>query len=292
MKQICRMTGALALLVCTAVLAQSTLPVWPGAVPGPAHAAYPERTVRDTPLGTVVFDVTTPTLTAYLPDRAHATGTGIIVAPGGACLALTMDLEGATVARWLQRRGIAAFVLKYRLQRKQQQGIPADLDLGRACRDGMADGIQAVKRVRQNAAAWGLSPHRIGVLGFSAGAMVASGALLQADTAARPDFAALIYGAPFGKMPPVPESLPPIFMAWAQDDDQARVAAARFYDALLAAGQRPEAHIYADGGHGFGLRRQGTSSDRWIDAFQGWLQARGLLRRAAPASAAKGDEGT
>ncbi|HEV2539659.1 MAG TPA: alpha/beta hydrolase [Frateuria sp.] len=277
-----RITAALALLACAAAQAQSTLPVWPGAVPGPPHATYPERTVADTPLGTVVFDVTTPTLTAYLPDPAHATGTGVIVAPGGACLALAMDLEGTGVARWLQRQGIAAFVLKYRIQRKQQQGIPADLDLGKACREGMADGIQAVRRVRQNAAVWGLSAHRIGILGFSAGAMIASGALLQADAAARPDFAALIYGAPFGTLPSIPGSLPPVFMAWAQDDDQARAAASRFYEALLAAGQRPEAHIYASGGHGFGLRRQGTSSDHWTDAFQGWMQAQGLLRRAAP----------
>jgi acetyl esterase/lipase len=282
-RSIRRLAGALALLACAAAQAQSTLPVWPGAVPGPPHEAYPERTVADTPLGTVVFDVTTPTLTAYLPDPAHATGTGIIVAPGGACLALTMDLEGTSVARWLQRHGIAAFVLKYRLQRKLQQGIPADLDLRQACREGMADGIEAVRRVRQNAAAWGLSPHRIGFLGFSAGAMVASGALLQADAAARPDFAALIYGAPFGTLPSVPRTLPPVFMAWAQDDDQARVAASRFYDALLAAGQRPEAHIYASGGHGFGLRRQGTSSDHWIDALQEWMQAQGFLRRGPPA---------
>ena len=279
-------TGALALLVCASVHAQSTLPLWPGAVPGAPHAAYPERVIRDTPLGTVVLDVTTPTLTAYLPDPAHATGTGIIVAPGGACLALAMDLEGTSVARWLQQQGIAAFVLKYRVQRKQQEGIPADLDMARACRNGMADGIQAVKRVRQNAAAWGVSPHRVGVLGFSAGAMIASGALLQADATARPDFAALVYGAPFGSLPAVPGSLPPVFMAWAQDDDQARTAAVRFYDALLAADQRPEAHIYASGGHGFGLRRQGTSSDHWIEAFQGWLQAQGLLRRAAPATPA------
>ena len=277
-----RLTGTALLLWGLAAHAQDTLPVWPGAVPGTSHPSYPERTVRNTPLGTVVFDVTTPTLTAYLPDRAHATGTGVIVAPGGACLALTMDLEGASVARWLQRQGVAAFVLKYRLQRKQQEGIPADLDLSKACRNGMADGIEAVKRVRQNAAVWGLSTHRIGIVGFSAGAMVASGTLLQADASARPDFAALIYGAPFGPMPAIPGHLPPIFMAWAQDDDQARVVAARFYDALLAAGARPEAHIYASGGHGFGLRRQGTSSDHWSDALQGWLQAQGWLRPVAP----------
>lgn len=282
-RSICCITGTLALLACVAAHAQQvTLPVWPGAVPALPHEAYPERTVTGTPLGTVVLDVTRPTLTAYLPDPARATGTGVIVAPGGACLALAMDLEGTSVARWLQGQGIAAFVLKYRTQRKQQEGIPADLDMDRACRDGMADGIQAVKRVREKARAWGLSPRRIGFLGFSAGAMVASGALLQADAAARPDFVALIYGAPFGAMPAIPKNLPPVFMAWAQDDDQARAAAARFYDALLSAGQRPEAHIYANGGHGFGLRRQGTSSDQWSDSLRAWMKAQGFLGRGAP----------
>lgn len=274
--------SSLALLFCTASHAQDTLPLWPRAMPGSPAPAYPERTVRDTPLGTVVLDVTTPTLTTYLPDPARATGTGIVIAPGGACLALAMDLEGTSVARWLQSQGIAAFVLKYRTQRKQQDGIPPDLDMDRACRNGMADGIEAIKRVRRNAAAWGVSAHRVGFVGFSAGAMVASGALLQADATARPDFVALIYGAPFGAMPALRKPLPPVFMTWAQDDDQAGAAAARFYQALLAAGQRPEVHIYATGGHGFGLRRQGTSSDYWIDAFHGWLQAQGYLRRATP----------
>src|SRR4051812_10797586 len=244
--------------------------VWPGVAPGSEGRRQKERTVENTPLGTVVFDVVTPTLTPYLPDSTKATGTGVIIAPGGAFVALTMDLEGATVARWLQQRGIAAFVLKYRIVEKKQEGIP-EMDMDTAGRYGIADGVQALKVVRAHAAAWGVSPNRIGMLGFSAGAMVTSGALLQPDSSARPNLAALIYGAPFGRMPPIPAKLPPIFMAWAQDDPVALEPVLRFRDALIATGHKPDLHAFKSGGHGFGLREKGTSSGHWVDEFYHWV---------------------
>jgi acetyl esterase/lipase len=256
-----------------------TLKLWPGAAPGSEHWTQQEQVEKNTPLGTVIINVVTPTLTAYLPERAKATGTGVVIAPGGAFVALAVDREGNELARWLQSRGIAAFVLKYRLKEKHQDGIPADLDMDQAGRYGIADGIQAIKLLRQHALALGLAPERIGIIGFSAGAMVASGSLLQTDAAARPAFAALIYGAPFGKMPAVPAQLPPVFMAWAQDDPVALDAVTRFYDVLKAAGDKPEAHIFSAGGHGFGMHRQGTSSDHWVDAYYAWLEAQGLTRR-------------
>jgi acetyl esterase/lipase len=219
----------------------------------------------------VVFNVVTPTLTAYLPERPKG---------GGAFVALAIDLEGHDVARWLQDKGIAAFVLKYRIMEKRQEGIPA-LNMDEAGKYGIADGIQAVKVVRQHAAEWGISPDRVGFMGFSAGAMVASGALLQQDAAARPSFAAPIYGGPFGVMPAIPTKLPPIFLAWAQDDSLAVDAVMKFYDSLKSAGYKPEAHIFSAGGHGFGMRKQGTSSDHWIDEFYYWLDGQGFTRTAA-----------
>ncbi len=218
----------------------------------------------------------TPTLTLFLPEKSKATGTGIIVAPGGACIALAIDLEANQVARWLQERGIAAFVLKYRLQEKKGEGIPPDLNMDEACKYGIADGIQAMKVVRQHAADWGVSPDRIGFMGFSAGAMVTSGVLLQADAAARPAFAAPIYGGPFGVMPTIPANLPPIFMAWAEDDELAQQPLVKFYEALRAAGNKPEIHVYSAGGHGFGMRKQRTTSDHWIEEFYWWMQAKGF----------------
>lgn len=277
-----RMAGAIAFtfLIASSACSQ-TLNIWPGVAPGSENWTWKEKIVDNTSLGTVVFNVVTPTLTVYLPEKTKATGTGVIIAPGGAFVALAIDLEGNNVARWLQSKGIAAFVLKYRIIEKRQEGIPADLNMDEAGKYGISDGIQAVKVVRQHAAEWGISPDRVGFMGFSAGAMVASAALLQQDGAARPNFAAPIYGAPFGVMPAIPAKLPPIFLAWAQDDALALEAVTKFYDSLKSAGHKPEAHIFTAGGHGFGLRKQGTSSDHWIDEFYYWLEAQGFTKPAA-----------
>jgi acetyl esterase/lipase len=271
-------------VVCTflsacSARAQQVVNVWQGVAPGSENWTQKERTIDNTPVGTVVFNVVTPTLTAYLPERSKATGTGIIIAPGGAFVALAISLEATDVARWLQERGIAAFVLKYRIVEKRGEGIPANMNMDEAGKYGIADGIQSLKVVRQHATEWGVSPDRVGFMGFSAGAMVASATLLQQDSAARPNFAAMIYGAPFGTMPSIPAKLPPMFMAWAQDDNVALVPIVKFYGALTAAGHKPEVHIFNSGGHGFGMRKQGTSSDHWIDAFYYWLEAQGFTKR-------------
>jgi acetyl esterase/lipase len=274
--------------LCTALLIATvassahaqTVNIWPSVAPGSEHWTQKETTIKNTPVGTVIMNVVTPTLTAYLPDRAKATGTGVIIAPGGAFVALAISLEATDAARWLQKRGIAAFVLKYRTVEKRGNGIP-EMDMDTAGRYGISDGIQAIRVVRRHAAEWGVSPNRIGFMGFSAGGMVASGTILQTNRAARPNFAALIYGAPFGKMPSIPAELPPIFMAWAQDDPIALAPVVRFRDALIAAGNKPEVHVFSAGGHGFGMRRHGTSSDHWIDELYYWMDAQGFTRQAA-----------
>ena len=269
---------ALAALVTPTARAQ-TVRIWPGVAPGSEHWTQQEKTYENTPVGTVVMNVVTPTLTAFLPDPSKATGTGVIIAPGGAFVALAATLEGADVAKWLQAHGIAAFVLKYRLVEKKQDGIP-NMDMDTAGRYGIADGIQALRVVRQHATEWGVRPDRVGFLGFSAGGMVATATALQPDSTLRPSFAAIIYGAPFGVMPAIPTSLPPLFLAWAQDDAVALGAIIRFRDALAQARQKPEEHVYAHGGHGFGSKKQGTTSDHWIEDFYNWLAALGLTKRA------------
>lgn len=272
--------GTVLMLMAAGPAPAQVVNLWPGVAPGSEGWTQEEKTYENTPVGTVIQNVTTPTLTAYLPDPARATGTGVIIAPGGYFVALAISLEGHDVARWLQERGIAAFVLKYRILEKRQEGVPGPMNMDSVGRYGMEDGIQAVRVVRRHAAEWGVSPDRVGFLGFSAGGMVAGAAVLQADSAARPNFAAMIYGGPFGAMPPIPPALPPLFMAWAQDDNVALAPVVRFYDALRSAGHGPEVHIFSAGGHGFGMRRQGTSSDRWIDAFYGWMEAGGFTRPA------------
>ncbi|MGH7651104.1 MAG: alpha/beta hydrolase [Gemmatimonadaceae bacterium] len=271
---------AIAIAFAASTASSQVVNLWPGVAPGSENWTQKEITVENTPVGTVVLNVVTPTVTAYLPDPAKATGTGVIIAPGGAFVALTISLEATDAAKWLQQRGIAAFVLKYRTIEKRGNGIPPGLNLDTAGRYGMADGIQALKIVRQHAAQWHVDPNRIGFMGFSAGAMVASAALLQKDSAARPAFAALMYGGPFGAMPAIPGNLPPVFMAWAQDDETAGATAVRLHDALIAAGNKPEAHIFNAGGHGFGMHKQGTSSDHWIDELYYWLEAQGFTKRS------------
>jgi acetyl esterase/lipase len=270
-------------LAAGSVGAQQVVNIWPGVAPGSEHWTQKERVIENTPVGTVIMNVVTPTLTAYLPARGNATGTGVIIAPGGAFVALAITLEASDMARWLQQRGIAAFVLKYRTVEKKTDGIP-DMDMDTAGRYGIADGIQALKVVRRHAAEWGVSPDRIGFAGFSAGGMVATGTLFQDDVGGRPNFAAIIYGAPFGKMPAIPAKLPPIFMAWAQDDQVALRPIERFHEALVSAGQKPETHIFSAGGHGFGTKKQGTTSDHWLEEFSYWLDAQGLTKRARKSS--------
>jgi acetyl esterase/lipase len=281
MRTVVCVVGAIALTFLTVFSARAqVVNIWPGVAPGSEHWTQKERTIENTPVGTVIFNVVTPTLTAYLPERTKATGTGVIIAPGGAFVALAISLESKDVARWLQERGIAAFVLKYRIMEKRGEGIPENMNMDEAGKYGIADGIQALKVVRQHAAEWGVSPDKVGLMGFSAGAMVTSGALLQQDAAARPNFAAMIYGGPFGVMPAIPAKLPPMFLAWAQDDPVALKPIVKFHDALTSAGHKPEVHIFSAGGHGFGMRKQGTSSDHWIDAFYYWLEAQGFTRQA------------
>ena len=256
--------------------AQKTFNIWPGAAPGSENWRQEEQTIKNTPVGTVVINVVNPTLAAYLPDKSKATGSAVIIAPGGACIALAMKSTDE-LATSLREKGIAAFILKYRLKEKKEQGIPKDLNEDTACQYGIADAVQSIKFVRAHALEWGIS--KIGILGFSAGGMIASEAMMEKDTTARPDFAALIYGAPFASMPVIPSKLPPIFMCWAQDDEIAATTMERFYKALISARHKPEVHIFNAGGHAFAAKKQGTSSDHWADILNYWMQAEGFARK-------------
>ena len=274
-------------LAPTPVTPTTVLNLWPGAAPGSEQWKQPETTIGPG----VIVNVTTPTLTVYRPTPSSATGTAVIIAPGGGFIGLSINSEGHDVAKWLVARGFAAIVLKYRT--KQIEGKDAT-ELGQSARAafmaqlnnhaliaedgkyGIADGIQAVKVVRAHATEWGISPDRIVFTGFSAGGMITEFTAIQPD--ARPNYAAPIYGAPFPDVPPIPQGLPPFFMAMAQDDTLAGPQIVTFYEALKSAGYKPEFHIYSSGGHGWGMRKQGKSSDHWIDDFYYWLEAQGLTR--------------
>ncbi|MBZ5669538.1 MAG: alpha/beta hydrolase fold domain-containing protein [Acidobacteriia bacterium] len=274
----------------TPATTKTVINLWPGVAPGSEQWKQPETALGSGGMKAIV-NVSTPTLTAYLPDPSTATGTAVIIAPGGGFISLSINSEGHDVAKWLVARGIAAIVLKYRVVQIEGQDAA---QLGRSARAafmaqmsnhalvdedgkyGIADGIQAVKVVRAHAAEWGISPDRVVFMGFSAGGMIADFTAIQPD--ARPNYAAPIYGAPISAVPAIPQGLPPFFMAMAQDDTLAGTYIVAFYDALKAAGYKPEFHIFSSGGHGWGMRKQGKSSDHWIDEFYYWLEAQGLTR--------------
>jgi acetyl esterase/lipase len=268
------------------------IPIWPGGAPGSEDWTQQEEETVVPPDVKVVRNVTQPTLTAYLPDRSVANGTAVIVCPGGAFHLLAIDKEGTDVARWLNARGVAAFVLRYRLIRTGDR-FPAEVGENLRDRDKMAalraalqplilaDGQQAVRAVRQRAGQWGLAPDRIGMIGFSAGGTVTVSVALEHDADSRPDFAGAIYGAPRQEIH-IPADAPPLFILCADDDAMASPASVRLYSDWKAAGHPVELHIYSKGGHGFGMQKQDLPSDTWIERFGDWLGAQGLLEPMDP----------
>ncbi len=260
-----------------------TIPLYPGAAPGSEDANYPEteivQGVRQ------VHNVTKPVLLAFLPDPAKANGTAWVVCPGGGFQWLAIEYEGTDLARWLNEQGIAAFVLKYRVMRTGE-GAPQDAAgmperRRTAISWAVADGRQAITLVRSRAAEWHVNPNRIGIIGFSAGGYIAASLALDHDATNRPNFAAPIYGA----MPPemiVPADAPPLFIAQATDDRLVPPldTSLRIYAAWKKAGIPVELHMYAQGGHGFGMTKKNLPSDTWVDRFRDWMGTQGLLKPA------------
>ena len=241
----------------------------------------------------IVRNVSRPTITPVLPDPANATGAAVIVAPGGAFLSLSMDSEGYAVARWLADHGIAAFVLKYRLNPTPfddaafmgvvertmgavvAHGDAAEIHEPRAT----ADGLAALRLVRARAGEWHVDPRRVGMIGFSAGAQVLLESALAADAAARPAFAGYIYGRMTAVA--VPTGAPPLFAALALDDPLFGRQGFGIVEAWHAANRPVELHAYEHGDHGFGIGRPGTTSTGVMPQFRSWLDAEGLLRPSA-----------
>ncbi len=154
-----------------------------------------------------------------------------------------------------------------------------DMNTGNIIALAAEDGRQAVRLVRRRASELGVSPDRIGIMGFSAGGLVTDEVALHHDAESRPNFAAPIYGAPFGAFS-VPADAPSLFILCANDDGLSALGSARLYAAWKAAGKPAELHIYAKGGHGFGMRKQHLPTDTWIDRLGDWLEAQGLLKLA------------
>lgn len=269
----------------------TVIPLYPeGSVPS---LSVPEKRHRLPNGETMIYDVSEPTLELFRPTPGRANGTAVIVAPGGGFVALGYTRGGTDVARALAARGITAFVLKYRTIRsgdgpmrmsdvhmkemsvvmsRAKTGEPVEMPRFAGELHAVEDGVRAMAIVRQRASAWGIDPHRVGVLGFSAGAYLAAD-LAIGDAGSRPDFVGLIYG---GLRTPVPADAPPAFIAGAADDEYQPNDPVLLYQAWRKAGAAAELHLYERGGHGFDLHRQGTTSDHWFDQLLSWMQSRRL----------------
>ncbi len=272
------------------------LPLWTGTPPGDKDALPQEVDTTKTNDNFVagkrlirLGNVSRPTISIFRPVTVKATGTAVVVCPGGGYHILAMDLEGTEVCDWLNSVGVTAVLLKYRVPSR------AGLEPYTAA---LQDAQRAIGMVRQNASEWRIDKEKIGILGFSAGGHLAAAASNRWDSrsyppidkadelSCRPNFAVLIYPAYLtlkdqgDRLAPdltVTSNTPPTFIAMAQDDP-VRVENALFYSAALKKQNVPfELHVYPSGGHGYGLRPTKDLVTTWPARAADWLRSRGWV---------------
>ncbi len=272
-----------------------TIQLWEGRPPAP-NMELPEEVDTTKPDSNLVAgrrvirtgNVSTPTLTVYRPDQRKSNGTSVVICPGGGHYILAWDLEGTEVAEWLNDLGITAFILKYRVPSREREG--------RRWISAVQDAQRAVSLVRDKSEHFNIDPDRIGILGFSAGGETAAlTAFLdqrqyeRRDAADRvshlPNFNILIYPAGLVNeektglpdLIKIQESSPATFMAHAFDDRVPVEGCLFLMHALKAKGVASELHIYAQGGHGYGLRKTSSPVTIWNDRCADWMQSQGWL---------------
>ena len=273
------------------------VPIWPGAVPDPQPVPGPENAITSPALIAgrpviVVNNVSQPTMTVYSPKGTN-TGVAVVVFPGGGYQCLAMDLEGTEICDWLTSRGLTAVLLKYRVPVKKVgpygESPPA-----------LEDAQRTVRLVRFHAAGWRIDPHKIGVIGFSAGGHLVAATSTQFDQrsylavdaadqeSCRPDFAIALYPGHLSAEKDEPVALnphirvtsqtPPTFLVQAEDDHVDGIGQVLvYYLALKQAGVPVEMHLYAHGGHGFGLRRTKLPITEWPQLATKWLGTIGMI---------------
>jgi acetyl esterase/lipase len=289
-------------MVWQSAAGQTQVAIWPGVAPADQPAPGPETvTVSNELLAgkptTAVTNVTRPTMSVYAPVGKN-TGAAVVVIPGGGFQILAIDLEGTEVCDWLTSRGITCVLLKYRVPSEPYDWKcdcrPHNLSISVP---SLQDVQRTMKLVRFHAAQWHIDPHKVGVLGFSAGGFLAVeiSTLFErrlyppVDAAdkesARPDFAMPIYPGHLvtadGVLNPnisVSSKTPPTFLVQAEDDYVDGVKQSLVYYAALAKAHIPaEMHLYANGGHAFGLRRTKLSITGWPEPAEAWLRAIGIV---------------
>jgi len=287
-------------LLCLGGVASAAEPavidLWPGKPPGETKELPPEvDTARpdDKPVGDrkiqKITKVSKPTLAVFRPEKDKDTGAAVIICPGGGHQILAYDHEGTETAEWLAKNGVTGIVLKYR--------VPAR-DKDKRWLAAVQDAQRAVRVVRSKAADWKIDPKRIGILGFSAGGQAAGLATILHDeehyspaddtdkVSARPDFAALIYPAYFLNKSRTgiedyakpTKATPPLFLVYACDDPVDPRNAIYLALAMKDVGVSCELHMYATGGHGYGMRNTGHPVNSWPDRCLDWMTKQGYLK--------------
>jgi len=279
------------------------IPIWPGPAPDSQPVAGPEKTTtesHDLVAGrpwTYLSDVSRPTMTVY-PAQGRNTGVAVVVFPGGGYRILAIDLEGTEVCDWLTSRGITCILLKYRVPHSGPYGRVRDLDP--QPQPALEDAQRTLGLVRLHAAEWHIDPGKVGVLGFSAGGHLVAAISTRfrkrlyspVDAAdresCRPDFAVALYPGhlwtgvegQFGLNPNirVTRETPPTFLVQAETDTTDDVnQSLAYYIALKGAHVPTEMHLYADGGHAFGLRRTKDPITEWPGLVEKWLRTIGMI---------------
>jgi acetyl esterase/lipase len=287
-------------LIALTASASEPIPLWPNGAPGEKGDIGPERDMTKpgdgSPGGKPVIrlgNVTAPTITLYRPPPEKDTGAAMVVCPGGGYNILAMDLEGTEVCEWLNSVGVTGVLLKYRVPaRKGGERYAAPLQ----------DAQRALGLVRYHAAEWHIDPHRIGIMGFSAGGHLSAAASTQfekrtyqpvdeADQAScRPDFVMLIYpgylvrgtGPEISPELTVTSNTPPTFLCQTEDDPVHVENSFYYYLALKKANVPAEMHLFATGGHGYGLRQTAEAVTSWPKLAEGWMRGLGILDARKP----------
>jgi len=277
--------------------------LWPGKPPGDVGISGAERffqlqvggkpyEVGGRPTSWLT-NVSAPTLTLYPAPKENNTGVSMIICPGGGYHNLGWDVEGGEIAAWLNSVGISGILLKYRCPRR-----PGDVK-GEPPAGPLKDAQRAVSLVRSRAQEFGLDPKKIGMVGFSAGGHLVGATATNFETrtydavddvdavSCRPDFAVMLYSGYFkvkGKeelSPTIktPAGIPPLFIAHATDDPVSEVDhSVTMYLAMKRAGAAAELHVYATGGHGWGVRKLGQPCETWTERCLEWLRKSGILQ--------------
>lgn len=261
---------------------QKEILLWPNGAPGSEGKTGNEK-LRLYEDEHILSNIHRPSVTVYLPPKEKANGAAVIVIPGGGHRELWITHEGYNIATWLSERGIAAFVLKYRLARDSNSTYTVD-------KESLSDAQRAIRLVRSRAKEWNVDTARIGVMGFSAGGEVAALAAMRFNDghpgatdpvdreSSKPAFQALIYPGN-SKRFEVAGNTPPVFLLAGYNDEIAK-GIVDVYLKYKNANVPAELHIYSNAGHGFGIREKNTGAvTGWIDRFYDWLSDRGFLKK-------------